>query len=106
MKKLTVEYWNCFFWKRHKKFGQTNLDEPFLIYTTVKLTSKSSCFYQTYLLKMMAQKPHVLTFHLKIEIGMNQEKFKNEPRKICGSPPLKNLKWYGLLQVDHTPSNF
>ena len=23
--------------------------------------------------------------------------FKNEPSKICGRQPLKNLKWYGLL---------
>ena len=68
--KLTVAYWNCFlfvfFLERYNHFGNTNLGEPFLIYTTVKLTSKSSCFCQTYLLKMMVQKLHVLTFRLKI----------------------------------------
>ena len=32
--------------------------------------------------------------------------FKNEPGKISGRQPLKNLKGYGLLKGDHTPSNF
>ena len=32
--------------------------------------------------------------------------FKNEPSKTFGRQPLKNLKVYGLLQADHTPSNF
>ena len=32
--------------------------------------------------------------------------FKNGPSKICGRQPLKYLKWYGLLEADHTPSNF
>ena len=27
--------------------------------------------------------------------------FKNEPSKICGRQPLKNLKLYGLLYADH-----
>ena len=26
--------------------------------------------------------------------------------EICGALPLKNLKWYGLLKADHTPSYF
>ena len=32
--------------------------------------------------------------------------FKNGPSKVCGRQPLKNLKGYGLLEADHTPSNF
>ena len=36
--------------------------------------------------------------------------FKNGPNKFCGRQPLKNLKWYGLLEadnkVDNTPSYF
>ena len=28
--------------------------------------------------------------------------FKNGSSKICGRQPFKNLKWYGLLQADHT----
>ena len=32
--------------------------------------------------------------------------FKSGPRKTCGRQPLKNLKGYGLVQADHTPSNF
>ena len=32
--------------------------------------------------------------------------FKNEPSKICGRQPLKNLKGYGLLQAGHIPSYF
>ena len=32
--------------------------------------------------------------------------FKNGPSKICGRQPLKYLKRYGLLEADHTPSNF
>ena len=31
--------------------------------------------------------------------------FKNGSSKICGRQPLKNLKVYGLLKADHTPSN-
>ena len=31
--------------------------------------------------------------------------FKNGPSKICGKQSLKNLKGYGLLKADHTPSN-
>ena len=31
---------------------------------------------------------------------------QNGPSKICGRQPLKNLKGFGLLQVDHTPLNF
>ena len=32
--------------------------------------------------------------------------FKNGPSKICGRQPSKKLKGYGLLEVDHTRSNF
>ena len=32
--------------------------------------------------------------------------FKDGPSKTCGRQPLKNLKAYGLLEADHTPSNF
>ena len=32
--------------------------------------------------------------------------FKNGPSKICGRQHLKNLKGYGLLRADYTPSNF
>ena len=32
--------------------------------------------------------------------------FKNGPSKICGRQPLKNMKGYGLLKVENTPSNF
>ena len=32
--------------------------------------------------------------------------FKNEPSKICGRQPLKNLKGYGLPKADRTLSNF
>ena len=32
--------------------------------------------------------------------------FKNGPSKTCGRQPLKNLKGYGLLQADHTPSKY
>ena len=32
--------------------------------------------------------------------------FKNEPSKIYGRQPLKNLKGYGLLKADHTPFKF
>ena len=32
--------------------------------------------------------------------------FKNGPSKICGRWLVKNLKKYGLLEADHTPSNF
>ena len=31
---------------------------------------------------------------------------KNEPSKICRRHPLKNLKGYGMLQADHSLSNF
>ena len=31
--------------------------------------------------------------------------FKKRPSTICGRQPSKNLKGYGLLYVDHTPSN-
>ena len=27
---------------------------------------------------------------------MGVKVFKNEPSKICGRQPIKNLKWYGL----------
>ena len=42
-----------------------------------------------------------LKFHAKWD-----QVFKNGPSKICGRQPLKNLKWYGLPKVDHTPSIF
>ena len=32
--------------------------------------------------------------------------FKNEPNKVCGGQPLKNFKGDGLLEANHTPSNF
>ena len=35
---------------------------------------------------------------VKIKVNIRQDKvFKNEPSKICGTQPLKNLKEYGLL---------
>ena len=30
--------------------------------------------------------------------GQGDDVFKNEPIKICGTQPLKTLKWYGLLE--------
>ena len=30
--------------------------------------------------------------------------FKTGPSEICGRQPFKNLKGYGLLEADHTPS--
>ena len=30
--------------------------------------------------------------------GIWDKVFKNEPSKICGRQPFKNLKWYGLLK--------
>ena len=32
--------------------------------------------------------------------------FKNGPSKICGRQPLKDLKGHGMLEAEHTPSNF
>ena len=34
----------------------------------------------------------------KIYYNIWDEVFKNEPSKICGRQPLKNLKEYGLLK--------
>ena len=34
------------------------------------------------------------------------QNFQDEPNKICGRQPLKNLKGYGLPKADHTPSTF
>ena len=32
--------------------------------------------------------------------------FKNAPSKMFGRQPLNNFEWYGLLEADHTPSNY
>ena len=34
------------------------------------------------------------------------QEFNNGPSKTCGRQPLKDLKEYDLLKVEHTPSNF
>ena len=41
-------------------------------------------------------------------IGINiwAKVFKNGQSKICGRQPLKNVRKYGFLKADHTPSNF
>ena len=37
-------------------------------------------------------------------LGQSIQEYR--PSKICGRQSLKLLKGYGLLQADHTPSNF
>ena len=49
--------------------------------------------------------PHLLK-KFSMENFIWDKVFKNGPSKICKGQSLKNLKEFGLLKVDHTPSNF
>ena len=63
--------------------------------------SITKCLFPGYLLsfsEILKKKNGLCGFLLPFASYIWDNIFKNEPSKICGRQPLKNLKWYGLFK--------
>ena len=84
----------------------TKFSETVLSFGMKVLTEFQNNLFVSLLSALAIFAKHFLFVFLVNELHIWDKVFKMGPSKICGRPPLKNLKEYGLPKTGHITSNF
>ena len=80
-------------------FCDLHFESKILVHFQINILSQNVCSQAIYWVSQKFWKKNGLCdFLLPFASYIWDNVFKNEPSKICGRQPLKNLKWYGLFK--------
>ena len=80
-------------------FCDLHFESKILVHFQINILSQNVCSQAIYWVSQKFWKKNGLCdFLLPFASYIWDNVFKNEPSKICGRQPLKNLKWYGLYK--------